>query len=102
MSSWGSKLPFNASSGAFSIGAIGSPYNITLGGTGTDTISLGENGLDNSNPYINFSLIKAVGGTVVQCRNEQTMKYEYYVISDKVKNFDRELGKIVSMQLLKG
>ena len=104
MSSSANKLPINTSSGGFSIGAIGSPYNmnsITLGGTGIDTISIGDNGLDNSSHYINFSLIKAIGGTIVQCRNEQTMKYDYYVISDKVKNFDKELGKIISMQLLK-
>ena len=100
MTAWGSKLPFNASTGTFSIG--GGAYNmngITLGGT--NTISIGENGLDNSSPYVNFSLIKANGGTIVQCRDEQTMKYDYYVIPEKVKNFDRELGKIISMQLLK-
>jgi hypothetical protein len=106
MSAYGSKLPFSSSTGTFSIGAIGaapgSSYNmnsITLGGL--NTISIGESGLDNSSPYVNFSLIKANGGTIVQCRDEQTMKYDYYVIPDKVKNFDRELGKIISMQLLK-
>jgi len=116
MSTWGSKLPFSTSTGVlpgstFSIGAIGGgsgSYNmngITLGAHqlgATNTISIGESGLDNSSPYINFSLIKANGGTIVQCRDEQTMKYEYYVIPEKVKNFDRELGKIISMQLLKG
>jgi hypothetical protein len=105
MTTWGSKLPFNASTGTFSIGAIGgsSAYNmnnISLGGS--DTISIGESGLDNSSPYINLSLIKASGGIIVQCRNEQTMKYDYHVIPDSVKNFDKELGKIISMQLLKG
>jgi hypothetical protein len=111
MSTWGSKLPARSSIGTFSIGAIagasGSLYNmnsITLGGHqlgGSNTISIGESGLDNSSPYVNFSLIKANGGTIVQCRDEQTMKYDYYVIPEKVKNFDRELGKIISMQLLK-
>ena len=105
---WGSKLPTRSMTGTFSIGgASGSSYNmnsITIGGHqvgGSNTISLGESGLDNSSPYVNFSLIKANGGTIVQCRDEQTMKYDYYVIPDKVKNFDRELGKIISMQLLK-
>lgn len=106
MSNWSTKLP---SGGTFTIGATGSAAGIgglygtntiTLGGS--DSTYIGDNTLTGANAYINFSLIKANGGTIVQCRDENTMKYEYHVIPENVKNFDRELGKIISMQLLKG
>lgn len=78
----------------------GSGHSISIGG-GMDTITLGGNS-QLPQPYINFSLIKAHGGTIVQCRAEDNLDWEYYVIPDSIKNFDRELGKIISMQLLKG
>ena len=79
----------------------GSGHSISIGGSGLDTITLGGNA-QLPQPYVNFSLIKAHGGTIVQCRAENNHDWEYYVIPDSVKNFDRELGKIISMQLLKG
>ena len=81
------------------IGGGGSTATISIGGSDLDTITLGS---EMPQPYVNFALIKAHGGTIVQCRAEDTHKWEYYVIPDNVKNFDRELGKIISMQLLKG
>lgn len=85
-------------------GATGSAGTFTIAGSGTgglgvDTITLG--GVE-AQPYINFSLIKAHGGTIVQCRAEDSHQWEYYVIPENTKNFDRELGKIISMHLLKG
>lgn len=96
-----SSIGAQGSSGTNWVGAIGggaSTATINIGGD-LDTITLGS---ELPQPYINFSLIKAHGGTIVQCRAEDSHKWEYYVIPDNVKNFDRELGKIVSMQLLKG
>ena len=82
-------------------GTGGSGHSISIGGSGLDTITLGGNA-QLPQPYVNFSLIKAHGGTIVQCRAENNHDWEYYVIPESVKNFDRELGKIISMQLLKG
>lgn len=75
----------------------GGPYNVFSGMS--DTFTLSDRFMQ---PYINFALIKAHGGTIVQCRVDQNTVCEYYVIPDTVKNFDKELGKIISMQLLKG
>lgn len=86
------------SGGNWGIGAAGCGHTFSIGG-GLDTITLGGSG---PQPYINFSLIKAHGGTIVQCRAEDHHAWEYYIIPDNTKNFDRELGKIISMQLLKG
>lgn len=80
-------------------GGGGSGHTISIGGSPLDTITLGGSG---PQPYINFSLIKAHGGTIVQCRAEDHHAWEYYIIPENAKNFDRELGKIISMQLLKG
>lgn len=51
---------------------------------------------------ITFSLVKAHGGTIVVCRREQGIEPDYYIIPENVKNFDKELGKIISMHMLKG
>lgn len=51
---------------------------------------------------VNFSLVKAHGGTIVICKRENGLEPEYYIIPEGVKNFDRELGKIISMFMLKG
>lgn len=85
--------------GSATIGGIisGGPYNTPF--TMSDTFTLNDKSMQ---PYINFALIKAHGGTIVQCRTDQHSACEYYVIPDTVKNFDKELGKIISMQLLKG
>ena len=83
------------------IGATGSSGTYSIGGIGggVDTITIGSS---ENQPYINISLIKAHGGTIVQCRAEDSHRWEYYIIPESVKNFDRELGKIISMHLLKG
>jgi hypothetical protein len=92
-----SKLPYNVQTGTtFSV----NPYaanGLNLTGS-TDTIYLGE---EKVQPYINISLIKAHGGTIVQCKNEGQSTWEYYVVPENCKNFDKELGKIISIQLLK-
>lgn len=64
------------------------------------TFSL-ENILGEAQPYLNIALIKANGGTIVQCRAEQSNRWEYYIIPENCKNFDKELGKIISIFLVK-
>lgn len=91
------------------------PYNnsivITAGGGGAgvsfggSTYTLGDynsqTNLNLMNPYITFSLIKANGGTIVQCRTTANETPDLYLIPETAKNFDKELGKIISMHLLK-
>jgi hypothetical protein len=80
------------------VGSVGSgPFNIA--GANVDTITLGNVA---AQPYVNFALIKAHGGTIVQCRAEDSHHWEYHIIPENTRNFDRELGKIISMHLLKG
>ena len=94
-------------------GATGGPYTMNsisiagVGGSGgalsgIDTITLGNNYTMSMNPYIRIHLVKAHGGTIVQCSQAEGAVWENYIIPDSAKNFDKELGKIISMQLLKG
>lgn len=87
-------------------------YNITgaVGSAGMgldrlDTISIGgsyhDSRLHGAAPYMNIALIRAHGGTIVQCRTEVNSTWDYHVIPESVENFDTELGKIISMTLLK-
>lgn len=95
----------NITNTAYSISA---PSGITWPTNYNITLSKGNSNMENSiagniaQPYLNFSLIKANGGTIVQCRHEAYDRWEYYVIPESGKNFDKELGKIISMHLLKG
>ena len=75
-------------------GAVGAADTITLGGH-YDSLMPG------AAPYINVALIRASGGTIVQCRTEVNSTWEYHVIPEGATNFDTELGKIISMTLLK-
>ena len=98
----GTKLPQSTNSSYISMIGLDMPsMNIQqLGPQGS--ISL-EDATFNSytQPYVNFALIKAHGGTIVQCKYETSNNWEYHVIPDNVKNFDRELGKIISLFLMK-
>ena len=80
-------------------GAVGSA------GLGMDTISIGgsyrDSHLHGAAPYVNIALIRAHGGTIVQCRTEEHAAWSYHIIPESVENFDTELGKIISMTLLK-
>ena len=82
----------------YNIGAIGST------GMGIDTISIGgsyhDSHLHGAAPYVNIALIRAHGGTIVQCRTENRAAWSYHVVPEGVENFDTELGKIISMTLL--
>lgn len=84
---------------AGSVGAAG----MNLGGL--DTISIGgsycDSRLHGAAPYVNIALIRAHGGTIVQCRTEEHAAWSYHVVPESVENFDTELGKIISMTLLK-
>lgn len=96
-------------------GATGGPYHVntvSIGGgsfatgghnwSGIESITLGNNYTMSMNPYIRIHLVKAHGGTIVQCSQAEGAVWENYIIPDSAKNFDKELGKIISMQLLKG
>ena len=92
-------------------------HGLTIGGTGAmggsgnhasfnlGDLSIGNtNGLDHmfDNSELTFSIIKANGGYVVRCGNGNHSPGSVYIIPESKKNFDRELGKIISMHLLKG
>lgn len=83
-------------------GAVGSAG---MGLGGLDTISIGgsyrDSRLHGAAPYVNIALIRAHGGTIVQCRTEEHSAWAYHVIPEGVENFDTELGKIISMTLVK-
>lgn len=70
-----------------------------------DTISIGganyDSRLHGAVPYVNIALIRAHGGTIVQCRSEEHAAWAYHIIPEGVENFDTELGKIISLTLLK-
>ncbi len=96
------KLPYTHSTGINILGAVGatgSSGTFSIGGGNLDTITIGD--ID-AQPYVNFALIKAHGGTIVQCRAEDSHRWVNHIIPENTKNFDRELGKIISMHLLKG
>lgn len=85
-------------------------YNIAgaVGSAGIgvlDTINIGgsyrDSRLHGAAPYVNIALIRAHGGTIVQCRTEEHAVWSYHIIPECVENFDAELGKIISMTLLK-
>jgi hypothetical protein len=54
------------------------------------------------NPFVTISLVRAHGGVIVVCRKDSGSEPEYHIIPDTKKNFDRELGKIISYLVLKG
>ena len=84
------------------IGVIGSSGN--YGSYNITDLSSNSNRLNNmfDNSELTFSIIKANGGYVVRCGNSNNSPTSVYIIPDTKKNFDRELGKIISMHLLKG
>lgn len=56
------------------------------------------------NSQLSIGLTKANGGFIVQVHTSEYVsvnKPEYYIIPDTVEDFDRELGKIISLHLLK-
>ena len=55
-------------------------------------------------PYITINLVKANGCTIVVCRKDNTStgsRPEYFIIPESSRNFDKELGKIISLYMLK-
>lgn len=71
------------------------------GGSWSYSMDLNDDYSNMIHPSVNFGIVKAHGGTIVVCKYGLGSASEYYIIPDKVKNFDRELGKIISMHLLK-
>ena len=77
-----------------SIGALGQSDPIRLGGK------------MQINSQISIGLTKAVGGFIVQvhCPTDYASiqnSPDYYIIPDTAEDFDKELGKIISLHLLK-
>ena len=85
------------------IGAIGSSGG-NYGSFNISDLTSNSNRLDYmfDNSELTFSIIKANGGYVVRCGNSNNSPTSVYIIPESKKNFDRELGKIISMHLLKG
>lgn len=97
----GTKLPQTTNSAYISMSGL-DMSNMSIQPLNPGSISLEDATLNSyTQPYLNFALIKAHGGTIVQCKYETSNHWEYHVIPDNVKNFDRELGKIISLFLMK-
>jgi len=76
--------------------AYGQLQTVTLGNPSTSSMNL---------PGITFKITSANGGTIVSV-NESSTSYtlgseELYIIPDGVEDFDRELGKIITMHRMK-
>jgi hypothetical protein len=74
------------------------------------TVTLGGSGNSNSNmnlPGISFKITNANGGTIISVRENDDgytlggNNTELYIIPDGVEDFDRELGKIITMYRMK-
>ena len=79
----------------------------TLGGTQAGTININPNGnmgYNTSSPQNNqtmtIKITPANGGTIVQMHTNDYSNGELYIIPDG-EDFDRELGKIITMSKLK-
>ena len=96
----------SGSAGAIAGGAVLKGLNtVSIGALGqSDTIRLG--GKMQINSQISIGLTKAVGGFIVQVHSPGDYvsvqnSPDYYIIPDTVEDFDKELGKIISLHLLK-
>jgi hypothetical protein len=82
--------------GATGMGAL---HGVNIAPLGQDVLRIG-NQMD-INSQISIGLTKAVGGFIVQVRTADYARPDYYVVPDNAEDFDRELGKIISLHLLK-
>jgi hypothetical protein len=78
---------------------MGTLQGVNITALGQDGIRIG-NQMD-INSQISIGLTKAVGGFIVQVRTADYSRPDYYVVPDNAEDFDRELGKIISLHLLK-
>lgn len=72
-----------------------------IGGLSIDTLRDSRMSI---NSQINIGLTKANGGFIIQIHTNEynsINKPDYYIIPDSAEDFDRELGKIISLHLLK-
>ena len=77
----------------------------TLGGTQAGTININPNGYGitptpQNSQTMTIKITPANGGTIVQMHTNEYSNGELYIISDGA-DFDRELGKIITMSKLK-
>jgi hypothetical protein len=76
----------------------------TLGGTQAGTTNINPSGystqLPQSSQTITIKITPANGGTIVQMSANEYTNGELYIIADG-EDFDRELGKIITMSKLK-
>jgi len=80
------------------------PMSYTLGGVQNGTININPSGYSTQSPQNNqtmtIKITPANGGTIVQMSNDAYTNGELYIIADG-EDFDRELGKIITMSKLK-
>ena len=89
-------------------------YNIIAGGgvaglgasVTLDSFARGSSSMNKINTDILIGITKANGGTIVQVKTDVgydsgSQKQELYIIPDDAEDFDKELGKIISLNLLK-
>jgi hypothetical protein len=78
---------------------MGTLQGVNIASLGQDVLRIG-NQMD-INSQINIGLTKAVGGFIVQVRTADYSRPDYYIIADATEDFDKDLGKIISLHLLK-
>jgi len=89
----------NSSSGSITLGGVG-------GGVGGGVPVWRSNGIALDHSGINLHIVKANGGWIIQIHHPTDSltgaykKSDLYVINDDA-DFDRELGKILTIQCLK-
>ena len=81
------------------------PMAYTLGGVQNGTININPNGYSitqspQTNQTMTIKVTPANGGTIVQLHLQEYSNGELYIIPDGA-DFDRELGKIITMSKLK-
>lgn len=74
----------------------------TIGGGGAGTININPMGTTypQNNQTMTIKITPANGGTIVQMNVQEYTQGELYIIPDGT-DFDRELGKIITMSKLK-
>lgn len=78
---------------------MGALHGVNIAPLGQDVLRIG--GQMEINSQISIGLTKAVGGFIVQVRTAEYSRPDYYIIADGTDDFDKELGKIISLHLLK-
>lgn len=81
---------------AYTIGGTGGTLNIAPNGN----MGYGTSSMPNTSQTMTVKITPANGGTIVQLNLQEYSAGELYIIPDGA-DFDRELGKIITMSKLK-